>query len=138
MSIHACLFIYIHVNDGDDDDNDDDNDDILFLLDNKEVEGALDHRLSVLEELFDQVLGERSQSAEYSLYKSLGTQLKDIEDLHMTKINDMSIIRQRNNDAWWYPFLVLVVIMIILFIILFLIYRRMNVFRIRKSGSHLL
>ena len=127
MNKYSFMFVHIYIHD---------DDDVLYSLDNKEVEGALDHRLSVLEELFDQVIGERSQSAEHSLHKYLGTELKDIEDLHMAKIVDMSIIRQRNNVAWWYPFLVLVVIMIILFIILFLIYRKMNVFRIRKSGSH--
>ncbi len=102
------------------------------------MEGVLDHRLAVLEELFDQVLGERSQSAENNLHQSLDNHFKDIEDIHRTKIIDMSNSRQINNNEWFIPFIVLLVVMIILFIILFMIYRKLNVFRIRKVGSGLL
>jgi len=92
----------------------------------KEVEGSLDHRISALEAKFNTYVSKHMSDMELSLDQSVKHKIRGIEDVYVSKAQQLHEELKVEKGAWMIPFLILVVLMIGGAVGVYLFYEKMR------------
>ena len=92
----------------------------------QEVEGSLDHRISALEAKFNTYVSKHMSDMELSLDQSVKHKIRGIEDVYVSKAQQLHEELKVEKGAWMIPFLILVVLMIGGAVGVYLFYEKMR------------